>query len=267
MKKEKGKGKLKKEKAEEKAEEKAVEEEVSTPGIDGPKWKLMNLAGLSESTKEVLKFKASKRTLKGAYEEVLAYLRGRNVELPYNCGRCNAPIDAEMGQCWACGSAFSDSTGEGEPEISFTELKERAKRLGIEVKGKDPATLVGEIEAAEARRRASSKARDADLVGIEAVQLNLKLVELMGDRWRPRVSNQYTTYSDPNGVRRIAVITKGLVVHFSVDDGFLDGINGLVFLTKEDRRKRHYGRTNYIYNGDISKDVLEICKKVLRHYR
>lgn len=232
----------------------------------GPRWKLISLPSLKESAKDVLGIEPQERTVRAAYEELLGKLQGR--ELAYVCGRCSSPIDGEMRRCWACGAVISD--GEEDPEMKLEEIQSRAKSLGISIydgkNRKNKETLSAEIEAIEKRRRETN--RDVDLRGIEAQKLNEALTEAMPDGWKKNVGKQFTSYLDPDHTRRFLVMFRGLRVHFSVDDGFFpDPLpEGCQFLDAETRHKKHFGRDNYIYTGDISKVVLAMAKKVFSKY-
>jgi hypothetical protein len=234
---------------------------MTTPELEGPRFKLLNLNALKKHCGEVLDFEPKKRTIRGAYEEVLEELTRRKHETPYVCGYCNAQIDGEMERCWACGSVIDDD--EEDPKMTDAEVSTRAKKLGIDPEG-EPEEVKAAVEAAERSRR--EKTRDADLSGIEAERINEKLTEQMPDGWRKSKANQYTSYWDPNGKRRIAVFTRGLNVHFSVDDGLLDGLEHLEYLDPEERKRRHAGRTNYLFTGEIAREAVEICAKVMGHY-
>ena len=231
----------------------------------GPRWKVLSLQSLKESAKEVLGLEIAERTVRGAYEEALSKLTGR--ELDYVCGRCNAPIDDKMNRCWACGAVISD--GEEDPEMKLEEIQTRAKALGIPITAsgtrKTKDVLLKEVEAAETRRR---NVRSTDVHGIEAQKMNEVLTGKMPDGWTKTVSKQFTSYWDAEHVRRFIVLFRGLRVHFAVDDGFFpDPLpEGCEFLNVEERRKRHFGRDNYVYRGDVAKDVIEMAEKVFKKY-
>ena len=235
----------------------------------GPRWKVLSLQTLRESAKEVLDVDVTERTVRGAYEEVMGKLGGR--ELDYVCGRCNAPIDGDMKRCWACGAAISDDEGEEDPEMKLEEIQARAKSLGIAITAnntrKPKDVLLKEVEAAETRRRTAS-ARGADVHGIEAQKLNEVLTEKMPDGWTKSVSKQFTSYWDVDHVRRISVMLRGFRVCFCVDDGFFgkDLAEGCDFYPPEERRRRHYGRDNYIYRGDVAKEALRMSEAVFKKY-
>lgn len=234
---------------------------MKTPELEGPKFNLLKLADLKANCEAMLGFTPEKRKIRAAYEEVIKALEERGHELPYICGHCNSPIDGEMEKCWACGVVLDD---EEDPTVQSDEVEARARKLGIDPDGKDREELTAEVEAAEKAKRA--KTRDANLFCIEADRINEKLGELLPDGWRVKRSGQYNSYYDGNGNRRIAVFHRGLNVHFSVEDGVLDGVKHLEFLDAEERKRRHAGRTNYMFTGEISKDALEICATVMKRY-
>jgi hypothetical protein len=233
----------------------------------GPRWKVLSLQTLRESAHGILGLDVTERTVRGAYEEVLRKLEGR--ELDYVCGRCNAPLDDKMTRCWACGAVISDD--EEEPEMKLEEVQTRARSLGIALvkdgnrKNKDE--LLKEVEAAEHRRRLAA-ARGADVHGLEAQKLNEALTVKVGlpDGWTKSVSKQFTSYWDADHVRRISVALTGFRVCFCVPDAFFgeekDHPEGLNFYDQAERKRRHYGRDNYIYRGDVSKVALQLAEKV-----
>lgn len=243
-------------------EEKEDTMEATTETVPerGPRWKILSLQTLKNAAKEVLGYEVGARTVRGAYEEVLAHLEGRTLE--YVCGRCGAPIDDKMPNCWACAGAISD---EEDPEMKESEVKSRAKSLGIQVSGKTAKELKREIEAAEAKRRSS--ARSTDVRGMEAQKINEALTEAMPDGWSKRVVKQFTTYWDGTH-KRIGVLCHGLRINFSVEDGLFgeDLPEGLEFLSAEERKRRHFGRDNYVYRGDVAKVALSLCAKVFKRY-
>jgi hypothetical protein len=225
-----------------------------------PIWNVLNVRTLREASKEVLDVTPKGRTLRSAYAEVYEKLRGSDRDLAFTCQNCGSLIDDEMQKCWACGLIFRE---EGE-EVVEDELVERAKKLGFDVSALTREEALERIEAEETRRR--TETRDVDLLTIEASKLNERLTEEMPDGWRKKQSKHYTTYFDRDGVRRFAVFHRGLRVQFSVDDGFLDGFSELTFLSKEERRKKHYGRVNYEYTGSTGKYVSDLAKRVFEKY-
>jgi hypothetical protein len=235
----------------------------TTPEIKPePKWEVLNLVTLKKAAAEILKVKPKKRTLKGAYAELLEVLRTTGRELTFTCQTCDSLIDDEMPRCWACGLVF---TGESEEdEVVDAELVARAKRLGIDPGELDRAALLKKIEEAETKARAART--DADLARLESKRLNVKITEDLPDGWRKKESKQYTSYFDSSGTRRIAIWHRGLRVDFSVDDGFYDGFPQIEFFDASERKKRHYGRTNYVYNGDTIKTTLDLVKRCFGKY-
>jgi len=235
---------------------------MTTPEIEPPRWEEMNLATLRTACKEVLEFTPKKRTIKGAYQEVLDHLAGEKHDLPYLCGHCNAAIDGEMPRCWACGAEIDD--GDEEPEPTEETVQDRAAAAGVKSEGRSAADLEREVEKRESKNRAQNR---VDLTGLESQRLNQLLTEAMPDGWRKSVSKQYIAYWDPAGARRLAVFNRGLAIHFTVEEGFLDGLKDVTHLDAEERKRRHFGRVNYLYVGDVAKDALAICKKVFRRYK
>ena len=105
-----------------------------------------------------------------------------------------------------------------------------------------------------------------DLSGIEAQRLNELMTAELPDGWRKSKARQYYSYFDPSGVRRIAVFHRGLRICFTVDDGLLDDFDDLEFLDAAERKRRHFGRANYQFLGDVAKNALEICRRVFKRY-
>lgn len=233
---------------------------MNTPEVN---WKKLEISTLRAATEEVLSFSPASKVLRDAYAEVVREMDSRGIETPFVCGNCNAPIDETSAKCWACGSVIDDEPGDTEPEIVLEEVLERAKKLKIDVDGKTPEEIVGLIEAVERKKR---EAKRSDLAGIESKHLNEKLTEMMGDGWRKKRTTQYLAYFDPAGVRRIGVYHRGLSVHFSVDDGDLAGFAGIEYYDAAERKRRHYGRTNYVYKGDVTKEALAACCVVVDKY-
>lgn len=249
-----------------------MENEIAavTPAPEtGPRWKVLSLQTLREAAKEVLGIEVAERTVRGAYEEALRSLEGR--ELEYMCGRCGAPLDEKMPRCWACAASISD--GNEEDEMRLEEIQARAKKLGIAITAnntrKTNEALLKEVEAAETRRRNLS-ARGADVTGMEAQKLNEAITVDLGlpDGWTKSASKQFTSYWDGEHVRRVSVMLRGFKVCFCVDDGFFgtDLPDGLAFYHPEERKRRHYGRDNYIYTGDVSKVALKLVDAVFKKY-
>ncbi len=100
----------------------------------------------------------------------------------------------------------------------------------------------------------------------EFQQLNERLTELMPDGWTKHPVRNFVSYWDALNVKRIVVKRRGLHVFFAVEDGQLDGTPNLAFLDQEERRRRHFGRDNYLYVGDVTKEVLSVCQKVFDLY-
>lgn len=229
-----------------------------------PNWPALNIRTLRESAKAVLGVDASKRTMKAAYAEVYKQLKASGRELDYTCQNCESLIDDQMERCWACGLVFNDRPDAEEEEVVDAELVARAKKFGIETDGLSRDDLLARIEETETKTRAAR--RNVDFLTLESQKLNEKVTEAMPDGWTKNISKQYTAYFDPGMNRRVAVFNRGLKVHFSVEDGFLDGFPDLNFFTKEQRRAKHFGRTNYEYAGDTAKYALDLCLRVMCQY-
>jgi hypothetical protein len=229
---------------------------MSSSDVNFKKFKLNDLKKNSES---VLGFTPKNRKLKFAYNEVILFLEEK--KLDYACGNCKSPIDDKMSRCWACGDVLDEAE---DPEMEVKEIERRAKKLGINTKKMELVDIITEIEKRESKIIANR--RDSDLFCIEAKRINEKLGEILPDGWRITKSAQYNSYFDANGKRRIAVFHRGLNVHFSVDDGLLDTVENLEYLDPVERKRRHAGRSNYFYNGEISKNVIEICSMVMKRY-
>ena len=234
---------------------------MSTPELNEPKWENLKIATLRASSEETLGFKPTSKKLKEAWNEVRAKLEKKG-DLSYLCGKCNSPIDGDVVKCWACGAEITDDKDEenSEPAMVDSEVDKRAKDLGVE----DASDKESAIEDAEKKKAQSRK--NVDISVAEAQAINQKLTQDMPDGWRKKQSGQYTTYWDPNGVRRIAVFIRGFSVHFGVDDGMLDKKENVEFYDSRERKKRHFGRTNYVYVGDVSKKALELCAIVFKAY-
>lgn len=223
-----------------------------------PNWTALNVRTLREAAKDVLGIKTSKRTMRTAYADIHGRLKGGVRELEFTCVNCNSLIDDKMPRCWACGLIFNEES-EDEPVVD-AELVERAKKIGVDPEGKSREDLLEAIEEVETRTR---KARqDVDLLTIESARLNEQLTEAMPDGWSKKISKQYTSYFDGDRTRRIAIYHRGLRVQFSVDDGFLDGFAELEFFDADQRRAKHFGRVNYVYNGDTAKYAFDLVKRV-----
>lgn len=228
-----------------------------------PVWSELNIRTLREAAKGVLEFSTETRTMKTAYADLYEQLRATDRELVFSCQNCNSLIDDKMKRCWACGSVFNAASEE--EEVIDAELSERAEKLGIATDGlTDRAALLSAIEDVETKTRAARK--NVDLLTLESKRLNDQITETMPDGWSKKTSRQYTAYFDVDHVRRIAVFNRGLKVHFSVVDGFLDGFPDLVFFDKETRSAKHSGRTNYEYAGDTAQYAFDLCKRVMKEY-
>jgi RNA polymerase subunit RPABC4/transcription elongation factor Spt4 len=228
-----------------------------------PNWSALNIRTLREASKEVLGLESTKRTMKSAYGEIREKLLKMDRELLFTCQNCDSLIDDKMDRCWACGLAFKDEVEE--ETVVEAEVVERARKLGIEVEGKDRANLLKEIEGVEGKTRDAR--RSVDLLTLESQRLNEQITEEMPDGWSKKTSKQYTAYFDSDRTRRVAIFHRGLKCHFSVDDGFLDGFPDLAFFDEESRRAKHFGRANYEYAGDMAKYAFDLFKRILKKYK
>jgi hypothetical protein len=228
-----------------------------------PNWAALNIRTLRESARDVLGIESERRTMKTAYAEIYERLRETDRELVYTCQNCNSLIDDQMERCWACGLVFRDDDAQ-EEKVVDVEVVERARKLGIDVEGKDRDELVKAIEDLEMKTREAR--RSVDLLVLESKQLNDAVTAAMPDGWSKKVSKQYTAYFDADRTRRLGIFHRGLRVQFSVDEGFLDGFPDLTYYSPDDRRAKHYGRVNYEYQGDTSKFALDLCQRVMKRY-
>lgn len=222
-------------------------------------WAKMSIAALRKYTDQELQIEIEAVKLKEAHGEVVEKLQKRGLDLDYSCGQCNSPLAEEMIRCWACGSTVDM---DDEPEMAPSEVKERAEKLGVDTDGSqsDVEARIEEAETAGAKERK----RGGDIGGKEAEALNQLLTNKITNGWKKNVSGQYTSYFDPNGKRRFVVFHRGLGVHFSVNDGDLDGVANLEFVDDKERRRRHFGRTNYVYTGEVAKDVVVVAERVIK---
>lgn len=230
--------------------------------MQGPKWKLLAINTIRDVCQRLYGFNPTSRTIREVYQEVLEYLAGRGIATPYLCGRCNAAIDADSPECWACGAVI-DTGDVADDRMTYAELVERAKIVGVDSTGKTPEQLLTEIEAAETKKRELKK---VNLVRMESKTLNERLKGMLPDGWSVGRAKLYTGYVDSMKVKRIAVLDRGLNVHFSVEEGFLDGLENVLYLDTEERKRRHFGRINYIYTGDLIKEVLVPIEMVFAKY-
>lgn len=235
---------------------------MTTPELNEVKWNRLKFSMLKASIKEVYDIEIEAKQIKPAFVEGLSAMREKGIDTPFYCGHCNVPIDETSSKCWACGSTIKDESDE--PEIDPDELVQRAIGLKIDVEGKTQDELIGLIEAVERRKRDRKR---GELSGVESAALNERISQLIGEGWRKKRTGQYTGYWDGNGKRRVAVFHRGLLVHFSVDDGDLVGFDGIEFYDAAERKRRHYGRVNFAYVGDISKDAYNACKFVIEKYQ
>jgi hypothetical protein len=225
-----------------------------------PTWDALNVRTLRESAKEVLEFSPKKRTLRSAYAEVYDKLKESGRELAFTCQNCGSLIDDEMEKCWACGLVFRD---EGE-EVVEDEVLERAKKLGLDVSALSEEEALERIEAAETKSRKSKE--NVDLLAIESKKLNERVAEEITDGWRAKRQKQFVAYFDPQGTKRFGIYHRGLKVDFLVEDGFLDGFPDVTFYDKDERRKRHFGRVNYQYLGDMANQAFDLIRRAIKQY-
>lgn len=221
---------------------------------------------LRESCDVVLGWRPESVLIGEAYREAELTFRGRaknkGWSVQFSCGNCGAPAVEEVGVCWACGLAFRR---EVPPERVRPELERQARSLGVEDPDlMTPDELVRSVREAEERIRLRT---DRDLLEWEARSLNAKLRQAVPDDWVVKEARTGTTYFDPGNRRRIFVPHRGISVLFSVRDGEMDGRNDLVFYEHAERQRRHLGRSNYQYEGDLSREVLEYCFEVVDLYR
>lgn len=240
-----------------------------------PRWERLTLKRVRDGAKVSLGVEVSAKTLRGAVEE----LQPRLSTFTLTCANCRVRVPEDAPDCWACGHAFGAS---GETEMADSELRERAALLGVGRADLTRDELVLAIEAEETRRRMRK-----DLVREESKFLNERITLMLPDGWSrgqrsakgqarkpdrdevgrvtPRDPQNYVSYVDPNGMRRIAVAHKGLSISFSVADDFfkVGEIEGLVFIEPAERVRRHLGRVSWSYVGDSSRVALELCRRVM----
>ena len=236
---------------------------MTAPELSDPKWDILKLQSIRENVVEVLKFEISAGTIKEAYVEVVTKLRNRGDAIDWACGNCNAAIDNVVNKCWACGAGIDEEVAE--PAMALEELRRRARSLKVSDEG-TIEEIEARVEEAEQARVKQRKHRRGDVGGIEADGLNKRIQAAMGEGWTKKRVRQYTSYWDPSGVKRILLFHRGLTVHFAVKDGELDDVENLLFMDDKERKRRHFGRDNYRYEGEVAKEVLEICLKVLGMY-
>lgn len=230
--------------------------------LPDPRFDLLSLARLRESAAVVLAFKPEARTIRAAHAECVEEMRRRGLALDFYCKGCHALLDEKMESCWACGAEIRD--GLEEPEMDDSELRRRAATLGVATEGRESEAVLRDLDRAETAR--ATKVRDARLQELESARLNETLTAEMPDGWRKNRAQMYTSYWDPAGVRRIGVCDRGLSVLFNVDDGALDGVPNLKFYPKAERVRKHMGRSNYVFVGDVAKDALEVCRGLFKRF-
>lgn len=239
---------------------------MSKREFEGPRWKSLSLDVLRRSSKTILSREPAERTLKAAYREVLQALEASGAELRFRCGRCNSPVSAELPRCWACGAVLEEEVETD--RMVEEEVKRRAQRLGIPTRDKMPEQLRGEVEAAEARRR--TKVKDADLTRIEFRTLKARFIKEMPDGWfvKENVPSKYCSFRDHGGVGRIILFYRGLRVGFATDGEaeFLRDVPGMMFYDEAERKRRHFGRMEWVYQGDVSKEALDAALRVMLHF-
>jgi len=237
------------------------EEGVIAPELEGPRWKVLTLQTLRAYAAEVLGVEVSGKTIRAAYDAAVAYLEEQGFELSYACGRCNCRVHDQLERCWACGAVFREAE---EVRVQEEEVKDRARRLGISIRGKSEDTLREEIEIAERNKRV--RKRDADIGALEARGLGDEITNLMPASWSKSEAVTYFAFRDSNGVKRITLNKKGLMLRFAVEDGSLDSISHVSFIDKDERLKRHFGRDNYLYNGSSTREAIQVVNAVIKRY-
>lgn len=189
-----------------------------------------------------------------------AEARRREWDTRFVCGHCGSPSAAELAICWACGYLMGD-----QPDSAREANKRVAAELGI--KG---AAEMTSIQLAAAVRNAELELhgqQDRELLEIESRDLIAKVHPHLPSGWTTKLATMGTTYCDPRGRRRIHVPRKGLGVLFSVADGALDGLRNVIFLDREERSRRHVGRSNYAYIGDFAREAAMVCVKTFDLHR
>lgn len=197
------------------------------------RYQKLNINKIKKNCKKLFDYEIKSKILKKIIEEVIDYLDFDDIKTC--CNNCKVPINNDLKYCWACSSIF-DYNSEIKESLNIKSDKEFIK---------ETRSIIGRM--------------DSRLI-------NQKLTELMPDGWKKENRKPYFSYFDHEGTRRISVMKRGLDVHFTVEDGFLDNIDNVDFYDAKERRRRHYGLENYRYVGDYVNEVVEIAKKVFRKY-
>lgn len=229
------------------------------PGLKhAPVWHKLQHRRLVKSVKEVLDYDVKSRTVKAAYAEVVALLEPRGL-LEYQCRACGSLLPESLMRCWACGRSLPPPAPD-----NVSDLKNRAFELGISNFG---ALNLDELKkAVDLAERKIKELCDRDLLEIEPIKLNEHLSEIMPAGWRKRESSHYTSYYDTTNTKRITVPYRGLRIQFAVEDDFFKGSKNMSFSDAQDRKRLHLGRSNYMYTGDIFKEIVEHCEKIFETY-
>lgn len=220
-----------------------------------PKFHLLTLNRLTKHVSDVLDYVVTSRTIRSAYDEVLQHMLSKGMHLIYSCEYCGALIDDKLKNCWACGTDIVDEVDE-----EYQQRLKYARKLGIEDIGFTYEELEKTIEFYEDLNRPIKHPKK------HCDYLRLSLIDLMPDGWTVNETIHYYQFRDREPLRRIIIWKKAFNLGFSVDDGFLDNVPNLLFLDKAERKRRHYGTTNYLYKGDVYKEAIDICKLVFRRY-
>lgn len=221
----------------------------------------LTLDRLLDSCESVLGRRPEERTITAAYHRAKEFFEAVAVDMErYECGHCQAPTSVDLIRCWACGRSLEFPT-----QLTFEQLKSRAKEIGVpdwDLMTED--RLRKSVSAVESRKRDQL---DEDLICLDFKFLIYALESMLPDGWSKKQSKTGVSYYDRNRRRRLFVPVKGVAVQFSVTDGELDGVDGLEFHDKDERRGKHLGRSNYTYVGDIVSQVIDICRDVFERYR
>lgn len=220
----------------------------------------LNLKGVRENSGLVAPNAPSGGTLRNLLEHVVGVFVDEGVQLPFYCSNCGVPVGYNHTECWACGESLEV---ESAVAIGVSELRDRAKLLGVEgYEDMDFLDLAECVELKELKKREQRSSR-LNMTKEEAKYLRGRVAEILPKGWSINCNRQHVAYFDLDGVRRFAIFMRGIKVHFSVPDGFFGGIEDMEFLDREERVKRHYGRTNYTYEGEVSSRVLMYIEQVI----
>jgi hypothetical protein len=233
-----------------------------TIGADEPAPDLsrLTLARLRQSAADQLGVELSTRTITAAWREGLQGLQvlaeDRGWDLTYRCANCSSPVAREMRACWACSTVFDPPADE---EIETQELRLIAQDLELaDIDLLDREQLIQAIEEEERRRR---KMRDPRHVETVCRRLVEHVRGEMPEGWSEQANGTGVSFSDAEGQLRIFVPRRSLLIRFAVDDGSLDDQPGLVFYDDAERKRRHFGRSSYRYEGS---DVTQAAAAIER---